>query len=560
MIKKIILINILCLLTTNLLAQISTDGSLGPNINLSGPDYQVGAELGQQRGGNLFHSFQTFNLQPGESATFSGPNTIQNIISRVTGGNPSYLNGLIRSTMPEADFYFLNPYGIIFGPNVSLDINGSFHASTADYLSFDDGGYFDARNSNDSLLTVAPVEAFGFLNHQPGAITLQGSYLKVSENNTLSLIGGEITSHDGTLFAESGRINLVAMASPGEVDFTLSELLTTPIGPLGTITLSQSSWDHFHTRTVEGKPFPIANVDVSGQGGGEILIRAGELFLDRAFIFADIDVGGYQPSFIDIFIDGDLQLVNGARIIADNLGEGFGGNVTINTTDSIFLLNFSRIASISDYSTGKAGEIKITTPHLELKQSAILSSSFGTGNAGSIEITTDTAHLIGSRVTTEAFQAGGGNIFFNVHSSLSIVDKSGITAEALGSRPQDNGGNLFIGQPQFFHLKNSYLRANAYAGNGGNINIQINNFIGENSQIDVSSRFGLNGHFQVNGIEFQRNHPYLSLPPKLLPVPILVSCPPLSSDELPSYFKLREGGSLLDLPGKSRGGSLLDFL
>jgi len=90
--------------------------------------------LGRQHGGNLFHSFQDFNLNSSESATFSGPNNVSNVISRVTGGNPSNIDGLIRSTMPNADMYFLNPYGIMFGPNAQLDVQGSFHASTADTL------------------------------------------------------------------------------------------------------------------------------------------------------------------------------------------------------------------------------------------------------------------------------------------------------------------------------------------------------------------------------------------------------------------------------------------
>jgi len=143
-------------------AQITTDGTLGQALNLPGPDYQIGADLGQQRGGNLFQSFQDFNLQSWESATFSGPNHIQNVISRVTGGNPSNIDGLFRSTILGADVYFLNPYGIVFGPNAQLDVQGSFHASTADYLRLGEGGRFDARNPSNSILTVAPIASFGF--------------------------------------------------------------------------------------------------------------------------------------------------------------------------------------------------------------------------------------------------------------------------------------------------------------------------------------------------------------------------------------------------------------
>ena len=86
---------ILLIIALSTQAQITTDGTVGPPQNLPGPDYQIGADLGQQRGGNLFHSFQDFNLQSWESATFSGPNSVQNVISRVTGGNPSRIDGLI---------------------------------------------------------------------------------------------------------------------------------------------------------------------------------------------------------------------------------------------------------------------------------------------------------------------------------------------------------------------------------------------------------------------------------------------------------------------------------
>ena len=110
----LILISFLTLLIP-IRAEVVLDGTLGRSGALPGPDYLIGADLGQQRGGNLFHSFQDFNLDRYESATFSGPNSVQNLISRVTGGNPSQIFGTLRSTIPDADFYFLNPHGILFG-------------------------------------------------------------------------------------------------------------------------------------------------------------------------------------------------------------------------------------------------------------------------------------------------------------------------------------------------------------------------------------------------------------------------------------------------------------
>ena len=95
--------------------------------------------MGSVRGNNLFQSFSQFNLNAGEVAAFSGPKGIQNILSRVTGGSPSSINGTIRSDITGANFFFINPNGIVFGPNAAIDVSGSFAASTANYLKLADG-------------------------------------------------------------------------------------------------------------------------------------------------------------------------------------------------------------------------------------------------------------------------------------------------------------------------------------------------------------------------------------------------------------------------------------
>src|SRR5918998_1223267 len=117
-------------------AQVVLDGTTGPAGALGGPDYAIGAELGRRAGANLFHSFARFGLRTGESATFSGPEGIANVIGPVTGGERSDIDGTLRSTIPGADLWFLNPAGVVFGPNARLDLQGSFHVSTADELRF----------------------------------------------------------------------------------------------------------------------------------------------------------------------------------------------------------------------------------------------------------------------------------------------------------------------------------------------------------------------------------------------------------------------------------------
>jgi filamentous hemagglutinin family protein len=114
---------------------ITLDGSLGGARGpLAGPNYMIPADVGQIRGGNLFHSFGRFTVQTGERATFTPPlngTTIANILSRVTGGQRSDINGPLRSEIPGANLFLVNPAGVVFGPEASLHVSGSFHASTA---------------------------------------------------------------------------------------------------------------------------------------------------------------------------------------------------------------------------------------------------------------------------------------------------------------------------------------------------------------------------------------------------------------------------------------------
>ncbi|MDH3599411.1 MAG: filamentous hemagglutinin N-terminal domain-containing protein, partial [Candidatus Tectomicrobia bacterium] len=131
-------------------AQISLDGSLGPSAPLTGPDYVIPADVGQIRGKNLFHSFGQFNIRTGESATFTGPDLITNILSRVTGGDPSTIDGPLRSEITGANVFLINPSGVMFGPNARLDVSGSFHVGTADTIHFDDGVIFSANLSEET--------------------------------------------------------------------------------------------------------------------------------------------------------------------------------------------------------------------------------------------------------------------------------------------------------------------------------------------------------------------------------------------------------------------------
>jgi len=194
---------------------VVVDGSLSsaktPTV-LSGPNYAITPDLGKQVGNNLFHSFQSFNLTKGEVATFSGPTNVANVLTRVTGGQASTIDGTIRCTIPNANFYLMNPAGVLFGPNANLDVSGSFAVTTANYIKMADGSRFSAfiNPSEDTILTTAPPTGFGFLAAAPSAIVIDGSSLAVGQDKSLSIVGGKALPNAAQIGASNGPVRIQA--------------------------------------------------------------------------------------------------------------------------------------------------------------------------------------------------------------------------------------------------------------------------------------------------------------------------------------------------------------
>jgi filamentous hemagglutinin family protein len=137
---------------------ITPDGTLGTAVTPDGRVFNITGGTRPDQGPNLFHSFGQFDVGTGDTAHFVGQSGIENIISRITGGSASLIDGRLQS---DASLFLLNPSGLLFGPNATLDVNGSFHASTADVLRFADGAAFSAQLNAKSTLTVAAPLAFG---------------------------------------------------------------------------------------------------------------------------------------------------------------------------------------------------------------------------------------------------------------------------------------------------------------------------------------------------------------------------------------------------------------
>jgi filamentous hemagglutinin family protein len=294
-------------------ARVATDGTVGPRLELAGPDYAIDAELGGRAGENLFHSFERFSIETGGSVTFTGPSGVRNVISRVTGGARSDIDGALRSTIPGADFFFINPAGVVFGPNASLDVQGSFHVSTADELRFSDGAVFSATNPDASSLTVAAPEAFGFLGAQPAAITVDGGSLRVPEGETLSLVGGDIAisgppvpAAAPSLAAAGGAVSLVSLAADGAVAIADG---ATDSGSRGEI-------------RIDGGAVVVV------RSGGIILVRADDLTIEDRSLLDASTLSDVPADGVIIDLTGDLVLRH-SLIGTGSFATGSAGGIVV---------------------------------------------------------------------------------------------------------------------------------------------------------------------------------------------------------------------------------------
>ena len=184
----------------------------GTVINRQGNRFDINGGSVSRDGQNLFHSFEQFNLSEGQIANFLSNPNIRNILGRVVGGDASFINGLIEVTGGNSNLFLMNPAGIIFGANASLNIPASFTATTANGIGFGANTWFDVSSNSDWSNLVGTPNSFRFDTQNPGSIINLGE-LAVSSEQQLTLVAGTIIN-TGTLAAPEGTVSVQTV--PGE--------------------------------------------------------------------------------------------------------------------------------------------------------------------------------------------------------------------------------------------------------------------------------------------------------------------------------------------------------
>ena len=469
-------------------AQVSTDGSLGVEIALEGPEFAITHDLGQIRGTNLYHSFEEFGLQLNESATFSGPAFVENIVSRVTGGDASYINGAIRSTIDRADFFILNPSGVVFGPWAELDLKGSFYVSTANYLRFDDGAVFRADLAGTSVLSVANPEAFGFLDDNPASIAVDDSWLGVPSGETLSFVGGDLdiigVESGAKMKASGGRLQLVGVGEAGEIDLNSPEVLSSPDGEGGKIRVSNAelATDGYEAGTlvIKGGQIQISGVSAISGCVGDIDAACPGIDMEAASRIEINDGSGLMSYSIgrgnggDIEIASQVATVQGeSSIEALSIGSGASGSISLATSEALSLRDASSI-QVKAFDRGDGGNIALESKVLTVEDGAVVQAySAASGACGSVKLAASESLSLrsASSIQVTAFDRGdGGNIELE-SKVLTIENGAVVQASSAGS---GSCGSVKLAASESLLLRDaSAIQVAAFdLGDGGNIELE----------------------------------------------------------------------------------------
>jgi filamentous hemagglutinin family protein len=433
--------------------QVTPDGTVSTTvITPDGKNFNIND--GTTRGGNLFHSFKEFSIPTGGSANFNNAANIQNIISRVTGGSVSNIDGVIRA-LGKANLFLLNPAGIIFGPNASLQIGGSFLGSTANSFLFDNNFEFSATNPQAPPLLTINIPIGLRYRDNPQNITSQSAGLEVPQGNSLALVGGNVNLNGGILFAPGGRIELGGLSTAGTVGLNGDGSLSFPVGvQRADVSLTNN-----------------ASINVSEKGAGSVTLTG-----------RNIDILG-----------GNISAGIGKGLTADNSPPG---DITLNAIGKVTINYPSRVTNIVDEgATGDAGNINIKAGEISVTNIAStqttspLPAALATGPGGQ-----ESGQRRG--------QGRAGNISLEATGSISLIGQDQMSGDRVISTYNGVGqsGNISLKAGNSISLDNAALISSTFYGSGGNISLQGNESVSlVNNSFLVSQAFnqGLGGDITI---------------------------------------------------------------
>ncbi|MEM8806022.1 MAG: CHAT domain-containing protein [Cyanobacteria bacterium P01_G01_bin.38] len=431
------LLSSLCLLELvvfqqQLKAQVTpTADATGTTVDINSNQFDISG--GTRVGDNLFHRFDALNLSTDQIANFLSDPSVQLILSQISGGDTSYIDGLLQVSGSGADLYLLNPSGILFGPNARLDLSGSFTAATADRLRFN-GGDLDVLGTTDYAHLVDTPHSLVFSSGNPGSLINQGQ-LSVSTGQSLRLAGGHVLN-TGILTAPGGEITLAAV--PGEsqirisqanqlisLDLATAPTSTTPdiddrLAPATLPELLTGGQQSGATQLVTNADGSIAltSDDIKPLSG--VAIASGQLDTTSE-TGGQINILGQHVGILNADVNASGNHGGGTiRIGGDSRGQGTVPNATTTVVDALSIIQ----ADARD--TGNGGHITVWADHTaRFSGTASARGGATSGNGGHIETSgQDYLDITGSSVDAST-PNGDAGLWLLDPTDIDIVDGAG---------------------------------------------------------------------------------------------------------------------------------------
>lgn len=376
-------------------AQITPDSTLGvtetsevqTNVNIQGlPGSLING--GAIRGNNLFHSFSEFNVNHNQRVYFNNPGNIENIISRVTGNKVSNILGTLGID-GNGSLFLINPNGILFGDNAQLHIEGSFLASTAKSLVFENGFEFSTDNPAQPPLLTINMPIGLQLGVNSGQIMLSnesGASPQLNSSQTIGLIANGIVSTGGEI--QAGQIDIGSVIDGSEIG-----IIPESIG-------FKINYDNVQE---------FANILINN----ESYFQVGDL--DGTF--GNLTINGADITFFEksnlILQSGNKVTVNGVNISFldnSNIIVGFGDTLAING-------NYITFNDGSDVLLFDSGEITINGKQVNVSNNSLIWSN----GSESLTINASNLYINGGLIYKKD---GQGNLNIYADESVEIVSVS----------------------------------------------------------------------------------------------------------------------------------------
>ena len=361
-------------------------------------------------------------------------------------------------------------------------------SSEAQLNSTGNAGAIDITAKSIQLNDSGGISSNTFGLRDAGNITIKTGDLSIlGQNSGISSDARENSK------GNAGNINITADTILGESGTLGNGILseTRSSGNSGAIKLQTNSLVLRNKSNITTSTF-----DRNSTGNaGRVEITANSILFENNIPNAQSGVGSVtrgNGSAGEIILNADtVVLGNQGGIGLNTFGAGDAGKLTLKANS--LLMENAAIGS-SNQGSGKGGEVNIQVGTASLKNSIIDTNTFGSKPAGLINIKADSLNLDNNSIlkSNTSGSGSGGNINLTIDGALTLGGSTisvSSTAPTNSNTQPGTAGNIDI-RARSVRLENqSQLFADTDSGNGGDIKLQLQDFLlmRRNSQISATA-------------------------------------------------------------------------